>query len=112
MKREALDYESKDLISFIGLSLLRMHDTVEETVRPWEKRDYWLKADRFRMDWRWTKEIGDQVVDYALNDNWDEITSYLAQISQHLSKVNVSPRHRMGTPWKGAYKELQKTEGE
>jgi hypothetical protein len=104
--KSEMDAESKDLISFIGLSLLRLHDTVDETVQPWEKRGYWLKADRFRLEWQWTKVIGDMLVNQILNEDWEGISEDLVTVSQHLSKVKISPNHRLGTPWRGAYKQL------
>ena len=48
---------SRDLIACILMSLDGIYDTVDASVEAWEKRGYWLKADRFRMDWQWTKII-------------------------------------------------------
>ncbi len=56
MKQNVVDSNTRDLAAFISNALLAVHDTVERTVAPWEKRDYWVKADKFRMEWAWTKD--------------------------------------------------------
>ena len=100
------DSKSRDLAAFIALSLEAIADTVEKTVTPWEKRDYWVKADRFRMDWAWAGKFAKQMRKAALEEDWPQVAMVAAQVGQALSKVKVSPRHRMGTPWVGAWEKL------
>ncbi|HKI53793.1 MAG TPA: hypothetical protein VJ987_06685, partial [Anaerolineales bacterium] len=52
-KQNEVTTESKDLAAFIALALQTIADGIDESVAAWEKRDYWVKADRFRMEWRW-----------------------------------------------------------
>ena len=33
-------------------------ESIEQSVAAWEKRGYWLKADRFRQEWRWAGDLG------------------------------------------------------
>jgi hypothetical protein len=96
--------KTRDLVAFIVLSLDAINVTVNTTVVAWEKRDYWVKADRFRMDWEWAAILGSTMRRAALSEDWTAIAVHVAKISQHLSDVKVSDRHRMGTPWVGAWK--------
>ncbi|MBQ6483224.1 MAG: hypothetical protein IJI45_19135 [Anaerolineaceae bacterium] len=97
---------SRDLIACILMSLDGIYDTVDASVEAWEKRGYWLKADRFRMDWQWTKLLADQMRPLVMAENYGELIPLMVQVLQALDSVKVSENHRLGTPWTGAWKEL------
>ena len=99
--------KARDLGAFIVLSLEAISATVNTTVIAWEKRDYWVKADRFRMDWEWVTTLGSEMRQAVLAEDWATIAISAAKVSQHVSDVKISDRHRMGTPWVGAWKHLQ-----
>ena len=48
-------HHSRDLAAFIAISLEKIFETVETSVVAWEKKGYWVKADRFRLEWEWSK---------------------------------------------------------
>ena len=56
MNQSRPDQITKDLAAFIAIGLQDIYLTVDVSVEAWEKRGYWVKADRFRLDWEWTKE--------------------------------------------------------
>lgn len=112
MKKAEIDDDAKDLAAFISMGLLAVHDSVEETVTPWEKRDYWVKADKFRMEWAWTERLGDKMLKATLSEDWAQVAGHLAEVGQKLTKVQVSERHRMGRPWVGAWRKLQTSDFE
>ncbi len=62
MKQKEPDAHSYDLVAFIGLSLVAIDANVEQSVKAWEKRDYWVKADRFRMEWSWAGQLGKEIL--------------------------------------------------
>jgi hypothetical protein len=97
----------RDLAAFICLSLRAISGTIEETVTAWEKRGYWVKADRFRMEWYWSLQIAQRLKEALLADDWESIEPLIGQIAIKLAKVQVSPRHRMGQPWVGAWDKLR-----
>ncbi len=103
VKQKTINSQTKDLAAFISKALLAVHDTVERSVQPWEKRDYWVKADKFRMEWAWTKQLGDQFLEATIEQDWATIAILSAQVGQKLENVVVSDRHRMGKPWVGAW---------
>jgi hypothetical protein len=103
-----VDEETFDLASFIALALLRIDTTIDISVQAWEKRGYWVKADKFRMDWMWTKQVGDQMRAAVLGDDWGTVAMLSAQVGQKLVKIKVPERHRLGAPWVGAHAILKK----
>ena len=100
---------SRDLIACILMSLDGIYETVDASVEAWEKRGYWLKADRFRMDWQWTKIIADQMRPLVYSENYGELIPLMVQVLQSLDSVKVSENHRLGTPWTGAWDRLQES---
>ena len=106
MKQQRVDETTKDLAAFISRALLAVHGTIERTVAPWEKRGYWVKADKFRLEWAWTKEIGDEMVAATRQQDWAQVAMLSATVGGKLSQIKVSERHRMGKPWVGAWKLL------
>ena len=105
-KQADVSEESRDMAAFIALALKKIAAGIDTSVAAWEKRDYWVKADRFRMEWAWAAALGDSLEAALLSDDWTEVAVISSQIAQNLSKVKVSDRHRMGTPWSGAYSKL------
>jgi hypothetical protein len=100
--------DSLDLAAFIALALERISKTIDETVAPWEKRDYWVKADKFRMDWSWSGQYAGKMKQAVLNEDWGSIAQITAMTAQKLGKVTVPPGHHLGRPWVGALDELRK----
>jgi hypothetical protein len=99
--------EARDQAAFIALALQAIADGIDVSVAAWEKRDYWVKADRFRMDWVWTGQMGEKMKSAILENDWTSVALLSAQIAGKLNKVKVSDNHRMGKPWLGAWKQLE-----
>ena len=106
-KQTEVTSTSKDMAAYIVLALQEMHDTVEVSVVAWEKRGYWVKADRFRLEWEWTQILGTKIYRSLMEDDWSSLAMLLAQVAQKLNKEKIPARHRLGTPWVGAWKHLQ-----
>ena len=102
-KQAKITSETKDMASFIALALQSISDGVDVSVVAWEKRDYWVKADKFRMEWMWTGQFAEKMKTAVLADDWATIASLMPQIAAKLNKVEVSDNHRLGKPWENAY---------
>ena len=102
-KQAKVTPETKDMASFIALALQSISDGVDVSVAAWEKRDYWVKADKFRMEWMWTGQFAEKMKTAVLTDDWATIASLMPQIASRLNKVEVSDNHRLGKPWENAY---------
>lgn len=106
-KQTDVTTEAKDLAAFITLALQTISDGIDESVAAWEKRDYWVKADRFRMEWRWAGIIAGKMKTALAEDNWGTIAMLMPEIATKLNKIQVSEKHRLGKPWVGSYKRMQ-----
>jgi len=107
-KQPAVSAESRDMAAFIALALEEIAAGIEVSLVAWEKRGYWVKADRFRMDWAWSGQYGDRMRKAVLADDWGTVAQVMAQTAQRLTKIQVSAHHRLGTPWVGAYSVIKK----
>ena len=105
-KQADVNDEAKDLAAFIAIALRSIADGIDVSVAAWEKRGYWVKADRFRMDWIWTGQYADKMKVAIFTDDWGTIAMLMPQIAQKFSKIEVSKNHRLGKPWVGALKQL------
>lgn len=102
--------QTRDLAAFIALALEAIAETIDSSVEAWEKRGYWLKADRFRMEWAWTATLGSAMRKAVSGDDWSSVAITAAQVAQKLGSVDVPQRHRLGTPWVGAWERLRASE--
>jgi len=106
MRQSEPNEVTRDLAAFLALSLKAVDATIESSVAAWEKRGYWVKADRFRMEWVWAGSLGQQMRAAVLTEDWMQVALLSAQVAQKLGAVQVPQRHRLGTPWTGAYQRL------
>jgi hypothetical protein len=107
MRQPEPNEHSRDLAAYIALALLEINQTVESSVAAWEKKGYWVKADRFRMEWMWTDSLGKQMKEAVLHDDWATIAMSVAKLGGKLNNVDVPVRHRLGEPWVGAFSHLK-----
>jgi hypothetical protein len=99
--------EARDLAAFIALALQTVHAGIDSSVAAWEKRGYWVKADRFRMEWAWTGATSERMRAAVLTDDWTTVAQISMQAAQRLDGVQVSAGSRIGQPWKGAFDRLK-----
>ncbi len=102
VSKKKVDDEVRDLTAFIVLTLNQVDETIDETCKAWEKRDYWIKADRFRQDWFWTKTAAAKLEQALLENKWNLVPGVVKDMAKHLQKVTL-PKRDWGTPWQGAY---------
>jgi hypothetical protein len=106
MQQNTIDLITRDLAAYIALALLAVDQTVEVTVAAWEKRDYWLKADRFRMEWAWAGRLGGKMRTAVLADDWPQVAQIAATIAEKVNQTEVPKKHGINTPWNGAWDKL------
>jgi hypothetical protein len=105
-KQKDVTEEARDLAAFIALALKNISEGIDVSVAAWEKRGYWVKADRFRMDWVWTGQVADKMKVAIFTNDWGTIAMLMPQIAQKFGRIVVSENHRLGKPWVGAYGQL------
>jgi len=101
--KSELDGEAKDLTALIVFSLHGIADTVEQTIEAWEKRDYYIKAEHFRQEWRWLNPITDELSAVIYEGQWGQLPAVLARLTPHFADVRIKQMTRKPTLWQGAY---------
>jgi len=105
-QKSQLDDESKDLTALILFCLHGMADTVDRAIEAWEKRDYWMKAERFREQWRWLDPAADELGVVIHEGRWDQLPPILAGLMPHFADVKVKRMTREPKLWQGAYEKF------
>jgi hypothetical protein len=111
MQKTDVDEQTRDLAAFIVLALESIYKSIDVSVAAWEKRGYWIKADRYRMEWMWTEKLGNTMREALMDENWGLVAMTSAQVMQKLQEVKVPQRHKLGTPWDGAWDQLVLKQG-
>jgi hypothetical protein len=101
-----VDAEARDMAAIIVYMLREIDKSVEQTINAWEKRGYWLKAERFLRQWEWTREAAANLEDVIRNDAWDLLPALLADLLPRFSDVQVKKLMRQASTWHGAYQKL------
>jgi hypothetical protein len=109
-QKPGLDEEAKDLAALIIVSMHGIADTVDRTLDAWERRDYYMKAERFREQWRWLEPLTDQLSAVVYEGDWDQLPGVLVQLMPHFSDVTIKQMTRGPELWEGAYTKLIQTE--
>jgi len=107
-EKRRLDDEAKDLAALIVFCLHGMADTVDRTIEAWEKRDYWMKAERFREGWRWLEVTTDELSATIYKGRWDQLPAVLAQLMPHFADVKIKQMTRKPSLWQDAYEKFMR----
>lgn len=107
-KQSTLSETTYDLVAYIALSLITIGNAIDDSVVAWEKRGYWLKADRYRLQWSWTSVFGENLRNALLDEDWVNVAMIIAKVGEKMNHVEVSLKNRLGTPWIGAWSRLKR----
>ena len=106
LTKKKLDDESKDLVALIVYSLRGIAQGIDQSARAWEKRDYYVKADKFRMDWAWAEKNANRLEVMLRGELWNELPFALAELAPKFSDITVTKFVRTEVLWQGRYKQL------
>ena len=107
MRQQEPDKTTKDLVAFVILALREIAAGIDKSVTAWEKRGYWVKADKYRLEWDWTGISAGKLNRAFKDGDWGTIAALLLEVMQKFENIKVSDRHRMGKPWESAYQEYK-----
>jgi len=108
MKQHEPNAETRDIAAYVVLALEEINKNIDVSVEAWEKRGYWVKADRFRLDWEWSGKLGKEMQKALIAEDWGNVAMTAVKIGGKFNKLTIAVHHRLGTPWIGAYKQLIK----
>jgi hypothetical protein len=102
------DDEAKDMTAFLVFNLRSIGETIEESARAWDDRNYWKKAEKLRADWRWAPAAAADLEKLALDGRWPEVPPALIALVPRFQTVTVTQQTRDADWWAGAYRALRK----
>jgi len=108
MSKPELDAEARDLAALVILGLRGIAETIERTTEPWEKRNYYLKADRFRLEWEWAGQAAERMTATIKSGYWQDLPSQLAELLPRFADIRVARLTRSPATWKGCYRRLMR----
>lgn len=95
--------ESKDMMEFTYTVLGEIAESITATVSAWEKRGYWIKADRFLADWSWVELVQKQVEEsLEKEEDWPQ-PMILHKLEEHIGDITPPAQLRNTRPWIGAW---------
>ncbi len=103
MKQTEVNPKTRDLAAYLAEALEEIYQTIDASVSAWEKRGYWVKADRFRMEWLWSEQLAQRLRHSLQTEDWGGVAQIAAQTAARLAAVKVPQRHNLGEPWNGAW---------
>ncbi|MGW8251870.1 MAG: hypothetical protein ACWGO1_14610 [Anaerolineales bacterium] len=106
-RQEEVNDQTRDLAAYIALALETIHATIDATVEAWEKRGYWVKADRYRMEWLWAEQYGNKMSQAVLGEDWGSVALLAAEIGGRLNKYKELRVKTGAEPWQGAWDHLK-----
>ena len=110
-QKQAVDEEAKDMAAFLVLCLRHIDQGIDSSAASWEKRDYWMKAERLRQRWAWVNREAARLEAAIRDEAWDRLPEYLMALLPHFADVKVQRFTRSATLWAGAYKHLLNGDG-
>ena len=105
LKRE-LDDETKDMVAAIVFALREIDKSVDTAATAWEKRNYYLKADRFRLKWEWAELTSQRLADIVLSDRWETLPAELGALAPRFADIRVARMTRDASAWRASYRLL------
>lgn len=105
-QKQNLDEEARDMASMLVLCLREIDAGIESSAEVWEKRDYWMKAEKLRQRWGWTAHAADRLERVIREDAWERLPAILVELFEHVSDIKVTKFTRKPDTWLGAYERL------
>ena len=106
MFKPRLDDESKDMAALVAISLQEIAATIDVTTTAWENRDYFLKADRFRLEWEWAAPAARRLEEIVVSGDWDRLPGELVALAPRFADIRIAKMTRGPETWQGALQAL------
>ena len=98
--------EARDLAAFVVMALGTISKGVDASAIAWEKRGYWVKADRFRMEWAWAEPLASKLRSAVEAGDWSAVATLMLKLAEKFKNVRVARNPRVGKPWVGAFRRM------
>ncbi|HSB90202.1 MAG TPA: hypothetical protein VLD63_09280 [Anaerolineales bacterium] len=101
--RSSAPPDEADLLAFLDACVSGLRQSVDDTATAWEKRGYWLKADRFRQEWAWAERIGIPLQAALASGDLDRARALGMELATPIREVRLPASWTKARPWAGAW---------
>ncbi|MEL6525583.1 MAG: hypothetical protein AAFQ07_07730 [Chloroflexota bacterium] len=105
-KGGTVDDDVRDMTAMIVFCLREIDESIIETIKAWEKRGYWQKADRFQREWMWSGDYATNLERIVRDENWSSMPDVMMQLFPHFADIEINRLTRNPDDWQGAYERL------
>jgi len=105
-QKSEVDDEVRDMAATLVYCFRQIDAGIDESALAWEKRDYWVKAERFRERWSWAGRAASDMEAIVRSESWDHLPSMLVKLLPAFSEIKIARITRNPSLWRGAYKRL------
>jgi hypothetical protein len=98
--------EVRDMAAMIVFCLREIDDSIIDTIKAWEKRGYWKKADKFQLEWMWAGDMAERLETLIVCNDWDEMPDVMMTLFPHFADIQVKAMTRNKSMWEGCYQKL------
>jgi len=106
LTKSKVDDEAKDLVALIVYSLRGIAAGIDQSASAWEKRDYFVKADKFRMEWAWAEKYANKLEVMLRGEMWGDLPIALAELAPKFSDITITKYVRTEALWQGRFRQL------
>jgi len=106
MFKRGVDDEVKDMTAALVYALRGIAESVEVTTDAWEKRDYYVKADRFRLEWEWVTPAAQRLTAIVREGRWEDLPRELAALAPRFADIRIAKMTRDPATWASSYERL------
>lgn len=98
--------EVRDMTAMIVFCLREIDESIIDTIKAWEKRGYWQKADKFQLTWMWSEQYAKQLEKLIRDDNWNQLPEIMMKLFPHFASIEINKMTRKPNDWVGTYDKL------
>lgn len=106
MTKKELDAEGRDMAAAIVYALRDIAATIDTTTEAWEKRNYYLKADRFRLEWEWVRPAAERLERLIRQGAWERLPEEMIKLLPYFADIKINKWTRTPETWRGSYQAL------
>jgi hypothetical protein len=96
----------RDMTAMIVFCLREIDTSIIETIKAWEKRGYWQKADKFQLEWMWSEQYALKLEKLIREENWSNLPEVMMKLFPHFADIEINKMTRNPSDWEGAYDRL------
>lgn len=109
-QKPEVDAEVRDMAALLVYCFRQIDAGIDNSAAAWEKRDYWLKAERFRARWAWVRRAFNDLEAIIRSDDWERLPTVLVGLLPHFADIKITRFTRRENLWQGAYHRLMSEE--